>query len=215
MPSTQRVNAVLKFERPDYIPIFDLYWGGFIESWRNHHSLPPKDGMPQDDVYYEDTGDDGDSDTYGGNFLHDWQDAHTLGVDYYENWMTMEGYVYSGDHTTQHITANRKAYAMWWILARIAGWDGEGSAGISPEVSNDLQIYPNPASDRFFIENQQGNIEAVSVIDAEGREVLLISPRELSSKISIDLSTYAPGMYSVRAYDKGQNIHQSKLILIQ
>ena len=26
---------------------------------------------------------------------------------------------------SQHITANRKAYAMWWILARIAGWNGE------------------------------------------------------------------------------------------
>ncbi len=29
-----------------------------------------------------------------------------------------------GAHNSQHITANRKAYAMWWILARIAGWDG-------------------------------------------------------------------------------------------
>ena len=28
-------------------------------------------------------------------------------------------------HNSQHITANRKAYAMWWILARIAGWNGE------------------------------------------------------------------------------------------
>jgi len=26
-----------------------------------------------------------------------------------------------GAHNDQHITANRKSYAMWWILARIAG----------------------------------------------------------------------------------------------
>jgi hypothetical protein len=26
---------------------------------------------------------------------------------------------------TGHGEANRKAYAMWWILARIAGWDGK------------------------------------------------------------------------------------------
>ena len=24
----------------------------------------------------------------------------------------------------RHITANRKAYAMWYILARVAGWNG-------------------------------------------------------------------------------------------
>jgi hypothetical protein len=168
-----------------------------------------------DDVYYEDTGDDGDSDSYGGNFLHDWQDAHTLGADYYENWMTMEGHVNSGTHTTQHITANRKAYAMWWILARIAGWDGTFPDGISQHVSNDLVIYPNPGSDMVFIESQQDNIEDVSVIDASGRELERFSPEELSSKISIDLSRNAPGMYHIRVTDKDQNIQQSKLILIQ
>jgi hypothetical protein len=30
-----------------------------------------------------------------------------------------------GDHNSQHITANRKVYALWWILARIAGWEGQ------------------------------------------------------------------------------------------
>ena len=34
------------------------------------------------------------------------------------------GSVTYGAHNSQHITANRKAYAMWYILARIAGWDG-------------------------------------------------------------------------------------------
>ncbi len=62
--------------------------------------------------------------TYGGNFYEDWQNSHVLGVDYYENKNTPGGSVIFGAHNTQHITANRKGYAMWWILARIAGWDG-------------------------------------------------------------------------------------------
>jgi hypothetical protein len=57
-------------------------------------------------------------DTHGmeGNF---WEDAGDDGNS------STGGSVTFGAHNTQHITANRKAYAMWYILARIAGWDGE------------------------------------------------------------------------------------------
>ncbi len=74
--------------------------------------------------YWEDAGDDGNSPT-GGTFYADWQNSHDLGTDYYENRSSPGGSVTFGAHNTQHITANRKAYAMWYILARIAGWDGE------------------------------------------------------------------------------------------
>jgi len=75
--------------------------------------------------YWEDTGDDGNSGLYGGNFYQDWQDAHVLGQGYYENKTSPGGTATYGAHNSQHITANRKAYAMWYILARIVGWDGK------------------------------------------------------------------------------------------
>ncbi len=81
------------------------------------------DTHDMDGNYWEDAGDDGDSDT-GGNFYADWQDSHVLGTDYYENRSYPGGPAKYGSHNSQHITANRKAYAMWYILARIAGWDG-------------------------------------------------------------------------------------------
>ncbi len=82
------------------------------------------DTHDMDGNYWEDTGDDGNSPAYGGNFYADWQNAHELGKDWYENKISPGGSVEFGAHNTQHITANRKAYAMWWILARITGWDG-------------------------------------------------------------------------------------------
>jgi len=82
------------------------------------------DSHDMDDNYYEDVDDNGNSNTYGGNFYLDFQNSHTLGVDWFENKRTPGGAVDYGAHNTQHITANRKAYAMWWILARLAGWDG-------------------------------------------------------------------------------------------
>lgn len=74
--------------------------------------------------YWEDAGDDGNSFAYGGNFYADWQNSHNLGADYFENKNSPGGDATYGAHNSQHITANRKAYAMWYILARIAGWDG-------------------------------------------------------------------------------------------
>ena len=76
------------------------------------------------DDYWDDASDDGDSEKYGRNFYHEWQNKGTIGVHYYENKTSPGGTVKPGEHNSQHITANRKAYAMWWILARIAGWDG-------------------------------------------------------------------------------------------
>lgn len=81
------------------------------------------DTHDMDGNYWEDAGDDGNSST-GGNFYADWQSSHSLGVAYFENKSSPGGSVTYGAHNTQHITANRKAYAMWYILARIAGWDG-------------------------------------------------------------------------------------------
>lgn len=82
------------------------------------------DTHDMDGNYWEDAGDDGNS-KKGGNFYADWQKSKQKGEHWFENKNKPGGQVTYGSHTTQHITSNRKAYAMWWILARIAGWNGE------------------------------------------------------------------------------------------
>ena len=80
------------------------------------------DTHDMDGNYWEDAGDDGNSST-GGNYYSEWQESHSVGDGYFENRSSPGGSVTYGAHNSQHITANRKAYAMWYILASIAGWE--------------------------------------------------------------------------------------------
>ena len=43
------------------------------------------DTHDMDGNYWEDAGDNGDSEAYGGNFYLDWQNSHDLGIDWFEN----------------------------------------------------------------------------------------------------------------------------------
>ncbi len=81
------------------------------------------DSHSMNNNYYEDVNDDTVSAAYGGNFNLDWQNSHTKGTDWYDNRSTPGGSVIVGEHNTQHITSNRKAFAAWYIFACIAGWD--------------------------------------------------------------------------------------------
>jgi hypothetical protein len=61
----------------------------------------------------------------GGNWATEWQGTHTQDVDWYGC---------SCAHS-QDLNCNQKAYAAWWLWARIAGWDGV--TGGRPESDQD------------------------------------------------------------------------------
>jgi hypothetical protein len=50
-----------------------------------------------------------------GNWAVEWQNSHIEGVEWYDC---------SSAHS-EPLNANLKAYAAWWLWARLAGWDGD------------------------------------------------------------------------------------------
>ncbi len=68
------------------------------------------DKNPDDGCNY-DTNGDGSKD---GNWAIAWQNSHTRGTDWFDC---------TAAHT-QPVNANMKAYAAWWLWARLAGWNG-------------------------------------------------------------------------------------------
>lgn len=68
------------------------------------------DKIPTDACDYDSNG-DGVQDS---NWATQWQNSHTVGVDWYNC---------SSAHS-QPLNANQKAYAAWWLWARLGGWNG-------------------------------------------------------------------------------------------
>ena len=68
-----------------------------------------------DDACNYDSDGDGSRDA---NWAREWQESHEKGKDWFE----------CRSAHSQPLNANRKAYAAWWLWARLAGWDGQASA---------------------------------------------------------------------------------------
>lgn len=82
---------------------------------------------PNGRYYLDKAADDGcnyDSDGNGSresNWAVKWQNTHKKNVDWYE----------CGSAHSQPLNANRKAYAAWYMLTRIAGWKGTTDGSIN------------------------------------------------------------------------------------
>ncbi len=77
-----------------------------------------------DGVYYGDQNVDDQCNYNGGNWAIEWQNSHTQGVDWYQ----------CGSAHSHPLNANQKAYAAWWLWARLAGWSGPVEDDTAPSV---------------------------------------------------------------------------------
>ncbi len=108
---------------------------------------------------------DYDSDGNGSqdrNWATVWQNSHTVNVEWYNC---------SPAHT-QALNGNRKAYAAWWLWARLGGWDANCPNLIAPDTVN-LSDFAVLANDwKLSGSNLAGDIDKSGKVDANDLEIL-------------------------------------------
>lgn len=86
----------------------------------------------------------------------------------------------------------------------LTGWNLEfcdNTIGTTDQSETDFHVYPNPTSGIFtIVQEANASIERVEVRDITGR-LLLVHHSGGSPRIQLDLSSYADGVYLIRAVD--------------
>lgn len=114
-----------------------------------------------------------------------------------DNLVDMDGtYTEDGDHIGQR-GALRLAKAMWWMLARMAGWDGVTLGVNQPADEAKIRMQPNPVGDFLTVHLDQ-TLPSGSLIvsDLNGRE--LLNKQLLEARTEVDMSGLPNGVYIVQ-----------------
>jgi hypothetical protein len=123
------------------------------------------------------------------NWALEWQDSHTLNVAWYQCNII--------NYHTQHLNDNLKAYAFWWLMTRIAGWDGTEVKKQREEVPQAfilLQNYPNPFNPSTKITYAVPSVGIslmkslqLKIFDILGREIItLVNERKPAGEYTVE-----------------------------
>ncbi len=121
------------------------------------------DKMANDNCDY-DTDGNGSRD---GNWAEEWQNSHTEGVDWYDCYAAH----------SKPLNGNLKAYAAWWLWAKLVGWEGVTSIGNKKNKLTTYfelyQNYPNPFNPETVISYELKIPQNISlkIFDVNGNEI--------------------------------------------
>ncbi len=124
------------------------------------------DKMANDNCDYDTDG----NGTRDGNWAEEWQNSHTEGVDWYDCYAAH----------SKPLNGNLKAYAAWWLWAKLAGWEGVTSVG-TPEnkLTNYFELYqnyPNPFNPETVISYELKIPQNISlkIYSPDGEEIITL-----------------------------------------
>jgi hypothetical protein len=172
-----------------------LYDFADIESYNPDNTFFQYSG--DDCSYYSSTG------NLLGNWATEWQNTHTINVDWYD----------CGAAHSLPLNANQKAYAAWWLWAKLTGWIYD-PAGIKDKDNGTIEVtvFPNPSDGRFNVKSSLYNIDAIEIFNIIGSKVSSRSYSEQSVAVEIDISGLAKGIYFLKV-NSGKKASVQKIMI--
>ena len=141
-----------------------------------------------------------------GNWANEWMQANP------DNVLTKVSAKSSGCAHSISLNCVMKGIAAWQLWARLAGWEGTSTNIESKNILNNINVFPNPASE--FIEIDLSNPMLKDRIDGSGIRIYDVfgqiqttlslgdtSPSLVGEKARIDVSELESGVYFVRIGD--------------
>jgi hypothetical protein len=78
------------------------------------------------------------------------------------------------------------------------------AVGIEEDLANNIQVYPNPATDNITIAlNNPMNVEKITLMDLSGKVVFSTSPNGSITKTLIPVANLAKGLYLLQLEVEG------------
>jgi hypothetical protein len=160
-----------------------------------------------DNTFFQYAGDDcsyySANGTLLGNWAIEWQNSHTINVDWYDC---------SSAHS-QALNANQKAYAAWWLWARLTGWV-YSPTGINEEEQNtiNVSVFPNPSDGRFTVKTTNYNIDAIEIFNIIGSKVASRLYSEQPASAEVDISGLVKGIYILKVKN-GKKTYVEKILI--
>ena len=87
--------------------------------------------------------------------------------------------------------------------------------GVEETVHSTIRVFPDPVSDRLFIDHGQGKIESLAMYDPTGREVYREDDQSALTgpTIVVAVSAFPTGVYVLRI--QGEGHMATKKIIVQ